>query len=79
MLAVISVGDALTTYKLLRVNIYANCMYLGMMSREGIVLTLTSWDNPIRVPSVIQSFLVTFFMAVQFSNIPVTITKSKPE
>ena len=58
---------------------YINLLYNGYASREGVLMTVTGWPQPMRIGSVIQSFGITYFMVKELGDIPFTLGKSKSE
>jgi hypothetical protein len=72
-LAVLSVGDGLDSYRLLRCICFVNMFYIGGLSRENVLATATGWDFPMYVPTCISCIGVTFFGCSAVSAIPVTL------
>jgi len=69
-LAIASVGDEDTTFRLLRVYVLHGMFYMGAFAREGMVASASGWPQPMRTISFVQSGAVTYYMIETFINMP---------
>ena len=69
-LAIASVGDEDTTYRLLRVYVLNGVFYMGGFAREGIIFSASGWSNPLYTVSFLQTGAVTYYMVETFINMP---------
>jgi hypothetical protein len=69
-LAIASVGDEDTTYRLLRVYVLNGVFSMGGFAREGIIFSASGWSNPLYTVSFLQTGAVTYYMVETFINMP---------
>ena len=76
-LALSSVGDEATSYRLFRVANYTNMLYLGMLAREHTLADALGWPQPMHMMTFAQCFATAFFMASRYAAIPVSLKTGK--
>lgn len=72
-LAMCSVGDEDTSYRVLRAWVMQGTFYFGTLARDGVLDSATGWPAPMRVATFVQCFITLFVMADTMTKIPYTL------
>ena len=76
-LAMCSVGDEDTSYRVMRAYVIQGTFYLGTFARDGVLATATGWPQPMRTMTFVQCFGVLFFMIDTMTGIPIKLQPAK--
>ena len=73
-LAICSVADEDTSYRLLRGWCLLQFFFLGTFARDGVLLVATGWPSPMRLFTFVQCFGVAFYMTDKMVGMPYKLT-----